>query len=551
MCLSGYQSGLTPLHFAAVIDKDLYENLKSAGGDCHTVDIEGNDPEYYKEHQSDFILDIEKLKEELLVTPPSRPVTAASETRAKSAKSTRSSKPSSAKSGKPAPVVNPPPVGMASKKKAPAPETLDAKYIADVLGSPLTAALAEVAEKRPWDPIEFLAQWLYKHKANLNYHQAEIDAVKEAENEEVRKKEEAESRARRKREAIHLKEQEEEQKKKAEEEARKQKEQEELQKKAKESIHLAQPPELATVAEDEEGAPETAPAPEVVTPRTVVEKDDQGRTQLHHLVAAGSIDEVKALLVTSGVDLLAEKDTEGKSAQDLAESDEMREAIAEYVVGLLKAEDLMPVSRLIENGFPLAGMEINKEDLPEASAQLLDTCATLKEKLDEIVKSITSGEVRSVKQCIDKKAMAVTRLNSDGATSLHLAVLLEKQEVVQYLVTAFPGIVQCRDHMNRTALHYAHGLTAGDERDAIIKLLVDSKSDEEAADCKGKKPTDFAELTDDITAMRSAVAALTAFSAPDEGAETAGGEGEAPATEGEAPAAEETPAAADPPAAAE
>lgn len=39
------------------------------------------------------------------------------------------------------------------------------------------------------------------------------------------------------------------------------------------------------MAEDEEGAPETAPAPEVVTPRTVVEKDDQGRTQLHHLVS--------------------------------------------------------------------------------------------------------------------------------------------------------------------------------------------------------------------------------------------------------------------------
>ena len=68
-------------------------------------------------------------------------------------------------------VVNPP-AAMASKKQAPAPETLDAKYIADVLGAPLTAALAEVAEKRPWDPIEYLAQWLYKHKANLNFHQA-------------------------------------------------------------------------------------------------------------------------------------------------------------------------------------------------------------------------------------------------------------------------------------------------------------------------------------------------------------------------------------------
>lgn len=33
------------MHFAAVVDKDLYEALKKAGGDCHTVDTEGNDPE--------------------------------------------------------------------------------------------------------------------------------------------------------------------------------------------------------------------------------------------------------------------------------------------------------------------------------------------------------------------------------------------------------------------------------------------------------------------------------------------------------------------------
>ena len=102
--------------------------------------------------------------------------------------------------------------------------------------------------------------------------------------------------------------------------------------------------------------------------------------------------------------------------------------------------------------------------------------------------------------------------------------------------------------MNRTALHYAHGLTAGEHRDSIIKLLVDGKSDEEAADCRGKKPADFTELADEISAMRDAAPAT-------EGVDTAaaGGEGEtaaAPAAEGEAaPAAEDTPAAADPPAA--
>ena len=50
---------------------------------------------------------------------------------------------------------------------------------------------------------------------------------------------------------------------------------------------------------------------------------------------------------------------------------------AEYVVGLLKAEDLSPVSKLIENGLPLAAIEINKDDLPEAATQLLDTCGGL------------------------------------------------------------------------------------------------------------------------------------------------------------------------------
>ena len=42
---------------------------------------------------------------------------------------------------------------------------------------------------------------------------------------------------------------------------------------------------------------------------------------------------MKALLATSGVDLLAEKDTEGKTAHDLAaESDDMKEAICKYIL---------------------------------------------------------------------------------------------------------------------------------------------------------------------------------------------------------------------------
>ena len=42
---------------------------------------------------------------------------------------------------------------------------MEAKYLKDNLGS-LTSCLKEVAEKRPHDPIEYIAFWLRKHVEN-------------------------------------------------------------------------------------------------------------------------------------------------------------------------------------------------------------------------------------------------------------------------------------------------------------------------------------------------------------------------------------------------
>jgi hypothetical protein len=54
-------------------------------------------------------------------------------------------------------------------KRVPPPTTVDGRYVAEHLGTALTLALAEIAECRPWDPIEYLGQWLYKYHENMKY----------------------------------------------------------------------------------------------------------------------------------------------------------------------------------------------------------------------------------------------------------------------------------------------------------------------------------------------------------------------------------------------
>jgi hypothetical protein len=57
---------------------------------------------------------------------------------------------------------------------------MDAAYLKTHVGHPLRQCLTEVSEKRPYDPIEFIAHWLYKYTENVKYEE-KVGAFMDAE----------------------------------------------------------------------------------------------------------------------------------------------------------------------------------------------------------------------------------------------------------------------------------------------------------------------------------------------------------------------------------
>jgi len=341
------------------------------------------------------------------------------------------------------------------------PTTYEAQYVTNTVGPALAKGLADLVERRPFDPIEYLANYLYKFAENKAYQQKEEELRKEIELILKTEEDDKLQREAMKREFEQIKDLEEVERKEKEAHEKRKRELEELAKR-KEEVANTQPA-LPAVREEEE--------------QLVVEF---GETELHQL--AGSPGANLTTPLKANTINLASRNAEFQTARDVAEKSGLADnvkQIDDYICDLVTSENYKILDDLLLNGFPNLTKIIqdnlgNKEKmeakgLKGQAEHVYEDIPGFVEKIKNVKLAILKNDTRLLNMILDRKQLAFFR-DEQGRTSIHLAIENLNFETAVHLLEKHPSLVKVNDCLGRYAKDYFNQIDKTNLNDAQQQL---------------------------------------------------------------------------------
>ncbi|XP_043787495.1 uncharacterized protein LOC122712158 isoform X2 [Apis laboriosa] len=340
----------------------------------------------------------------------------------------------------------------------------EGRYLASSLGDPLIRGLTEVANNRPKDPVTYLATYLYNfaNKSNSSPQEQESNVL----------------------------------------------------------IIPDRPEENIENIENENGDEDAGypQSPSSDVPESAFSnpnRDEHGQSVIHFAaIRSYPKDGLFHLLQESQVNV-GFRDELYRTARDVAELANIRENIDEidrYVAYLAARGETEKLVELLLEGYDhildvedegVNIVDIAEERGREATVQFLQSIPNYVTQREEVHHEIRTGNVSKVKELLNKnngggKLLAMGK-NSMSRCALHIAVLRENIELVQYIARTYPETLRIGDNLERTALHYAMGLLTVEE---LSNILIKAGAKRIVKDLKSRQPSYYFMNKSDIERLQ-------------------------------------------------
>ncbi|CAF4546614.1 unnamed protein product [Rotaria sp. Silwood1] len=314
--------------------------------------------------------------------------------------------------------------------------SIETKYLISTVGPVLSRGLAEIVERRPNDPIEYLATFLYEQVDAARAQKQKNTDAKQLEIEKQQAEEDKQRRSQLKNEIRALRQHEDNERKQRQAEEKSRRNAEELTKRQKEKS-AASLPMSAVYKEDDE-----------------VFMVEFGETQLHRRAATRGANLSK--LLHENYHSIASRNAEGKTPRDVAVEANLQgnvDQIDTFCLELFEKGNTKAINELLLCGYTelvdqLKQIENSHEDI---FYFVNNKIPKLLEKIQRLQRAIKQGNMKTIENILANHKNIAFYRDSKGSSSLHDAIKNRQFQIALYLVEKYPSLALVKDIRHRTS----------------------------------------------------------------------------------------------------
>lgn len=217
----------------------------------------------------------------------------------------------------------------------------------------------------------------------------------------------------------------------------------------------------------------------------LVSKNPYGQTYLHFIASRTQCPSTLYKVLDHGSHLIGERDVFYRTARDVALQFNLPnnvQVLDKFIIDQFIGANTSLLRHLLNQGYsPLIHvadpdgndiMLILKLLKLDRMIHFLLQMADFQRWRDELHTFIRHGYSAGVSELIKKHKDLVKAKSVHSRTSLHLAVLFDRLDMVSEILESDPTSVHCTDNMGRNALHYTYGLHLKNVEEIRDKLLA-------------------------------------------------------------------------------